>query len=104
MKKVESKAYSWKWVTSDELLSKVPCELIFTHHVPSTAGTSTVNFYNGEDNSGDLIIQCRTAESRATVFAPPKPVYCRRGLYVDIKANCLGVFVMWRELGRGEGD
>jgi len=95
----DSKEYSWAWVTADRLLSHGACELIFTYHVPSTAGTSTVNFYDGENINGDLIVKCRTAESRATMFMPPKPVYCRRGLYVDIKANCLGVFVMWRELG-----
>ena len=95
----DSKEYSWKWVTADEVLSKVACDFIGSHHVPSTAGTSTIDIYDGENTNGRVIIKCRTAESRATAFHPPAPVYCRRGLYIDIKASCLGVFVMWRELG-----
>jgi len=97
---MESKEYSWKWVTADELLSHGPCEFLGSHHVPSTAGTSTIDIYNGENTNGEVIVKCRTAESRATPFHPPKPIYCRRGLYLDIKANCLGVFMMWRELGK----
>lgn len=96
---MEGKDYAWKWVTADECLCKTICEFLGSHHVPSTAGTSTIDIYNGVDTGGEVIVKCRTAESRATPFHPPKPVYCRNGLYIDIKANCLGVFVMWRVLG-----
>jgi len=101
---VESKEYSWKWVTADGCLSKGPCEFVYSHHVPSTAGTSTINLYDGENTNGELIAKCRTAESRATVISPPVPIYCRRGLYIDVKANCLGVLVIWRELGQKGGE
>jgi len=99
-----SSEYSWAWVTVDTILSHGPCELIFSHHVPSAAGTSTIDLYDGENTSGDLIIKCRTAESRATMFRPPKPIYCRRGLYVDIGKDIEGIFVQWRELGHKGGD
>ena len=99
----DSKEYSWKWITADEILSKVACDFLGSHHVPSTAGTSTIDIYDGENTSGKVIVKCRTAESRATPFHPPKPIYCRKGLYIDIKANCLGVFVMWRVRDSKEG-
>lgn len=99
----DSKEYSWKWVTADEILSKVACDFIYSHHVPSTAGTSTINIHDGENTNGELIAKCRTAESRATVIFPPVPIYCRKGLYIDIKANCLGVLVIWRVRDSREG-
>lgn len=33
-------------------------------------------------------------------FSPKEPVYCRRGLYVDVGTSVSGIFVQWRELGR----
>ena len=99
----DSKEYSWKWVTADEVLSKVACDFIYSKHVPSTAATSTIDIYDGENTSGKIIAKCRTASSRPAKVDPPVPIYCRRGLYVDIKANCLGVLVIWRVRDSSEG-
>ena len=100
---VESKEYSWKWVTADELLSHGACELLYALFIPSDAATATAIVYNGENTSGDIVVSFRGAESRQSVFSPKAPVYCRRGLYVDCGSNTRGVFVQWRELGHKEG-
>jgi len=96
---VDSKEYSWKWVTADELLSHGPCELLYLHLIPSSAATSTATLYDGENTNGQIIVDIRIATSRACELEPPVPIYCRRGLYIDMKATIKGCFIMWRELG-----
>lgn len=95
---MESKDYSWKWVTADECLCKRKCELIYANLVPSTAATCTATLYNGVDTSGEVINAFRTAESKHSDFAPPVPVLCRGGLFVDCITVVKGMFVMWRVL------
>lgn len=95
---MESKDYSWKWVTADELLSHGPCEVFYGKFIPSSSATATATIYDGENTSGKVVVAFRTAQSRQADFAPPVPVYCRQGLYVDGIANVKGVFVLWREL------
>jgi hypothetical protein len=96
---MESKEYAWKWVTADECLTKKPCELLFAELVPNAAGTSTSRLYNGVNTSGVTIVRFRGNGGYHTPFRPPQPVYCNRGLYVDVISNVRGIFVMWRVLG-----
>ena len=95
---MESKEYSWKWVTASELLSNRACELIFAHLIPSEAGTCTATIYDGENALGAVITAMRTAISQHCDFAPPIPVYCRKGLYFQSITIVKGCFIMWREL------
>lgn len=95
---MESKVYSWKFVTADELLTQLACELVYAHLVPLSATITTI-LYNGVDTNGQKIVQLHAATSAGMEFSPPIPVYCERGLYVDVGADATGVFVMWRNLG-----
>lgn len=97
---MESKEYSWNWVTADQLISHGPAELLYAKLIPSAAATSTATIYDGENTSGDIVVAFRTAQSRQADLKPPKPVYCRRGIFVDAIANVKGVFVQWRQLGK----
>jgi len=94
---MDSKEYSWKWVTADELLSHGPCELIFAQNVPTGATTTSI-LYNGVDANGQEIIALNAAGATDVPFSPPVPVYCGRGLYVARGTAVTGVFVMWRNL------
>lgn len=94
---MESKQYSWAWVTADQLLSHGPCELVYVYAVPDTAASATVDIYNGESSAGDKILGLKTAELRP-LSIKPEPIYCRKGLYIDILTNIKGIFVQWREL------
>lgn len=96
----ESKKYSWKFLTADELLSLGPCEVLYVYLVVSAASTDT-SIYDGENTTGTLIATFVAAAVTGHEFSPPKPVYCRKGLYVDIGTNVTGMFVQWRELDRG---
>ena len=96
---MESKEYSWAWVTADRVLSHGACELLYAKFVPSSSATATATIYDGENATGDIIVAFRTAESRQADITPLQPVYCRRGLFIDSIANAKGVFVQWRELG-----
>lgn len=97
---MDSKEYSWKWVTQDEILSKGPCEFLYLHLIPSSAATSTATLYDGQDTNGKIITDIRIATSRACELEPPVPVYCAQGLFIDMKATIKGAFIQWRELGK----
>lgn len=102
--KVESKEYSWAWVTEDRLLSHGACELVYACLVPSGATTNSI-LYDGENTSGEIIVTLKAATVRNIPFSPKVPVYCRRGLYIDIGSSVTGIFVQWRELGhRGKSN
>jgi len=100
---MDSKEYSWKWITASELLSRSACDLIDAHLVPDAAGTSTAEYYNGEDDNGELIIKTRIAASQHCDLHPTVPIYCRRGLYVKVTANVRGILVQWRVRSSKEG-
>ncbi|OGN97555.1 MAG: hypothetical protein A2Y89_06730 [Chloroflexi bacterium RBG_13_51_18] len=97
MDNAESKNYSWKWATADELLSHGPCELIYARTMSADAESDTF-IYDGENTTGVPIIEFENGVKEGQLFAPPVPVYCRQGLYVDIGTNTIGVFVLWRGL------
>lgn len=96
---MDSQEYSWAWVTADQLLSRGPCELVSAYLVVSAASTDT-HLYDGENTSGDLIATLESAAVTGHPFAPLVPIYCRRGLYVDIGTSVTGCLVQWRELPR----
>jgi len=94
---VESKEYSWKLVPADEFLSHGACEFLYCR-LTATNGTGSVILYDGENNTGKEIIELKTDGDYNCECAPPKPIYCRRGLYVD-SLTTAKVLVQWRELG-----
>lgn len=96
---MDSKEYSWAWVTADRLLSHGACELQSAHIFPRGTGTCNVVLYDGENTSGDVIFNYSSPTDRVTPFVPKEPVYCRRGLYVGGTSILDGIFVQWRELG-----
>lgn len=93
-----SKEYSWKWLTADELLSHGACELCQIVFSGSTKG-SQVTPYDGENTLGKKIgiFEAQASPSLPIRFDPP--IYCRRGLYIDVGSYFNGVLVVWRELG-----
>jgi hypothetical protein len=94
---LESKEYSWAWVTADLLLSHGPCELLFAYLVVSAACADS-HLYDGESAAGEKIVTLEAAGATGHSFKPKEPVYCRRGLYVDVGTSVTGIFVQWREL------
>lgn len=100
---LESKEYSWKFITADECLSHRACELCCTYQVPNKPN-SEVDIYDGENTNGDRITRVETSSQCCLSFCPKEPVYCRRGLYINIIKGTLGIFVQWRELGHKGGE
>ena len=107
---MESTEYSWAWVTEDRLLSHGPCELVYAYLRPS-AVQDTATLYDGENTLGDIVAIMQGAYGYGTSaqkmesvpFSPPVPVYCRKGLFIDLGATDTRVFVLWRELGHKAG-
>jgi len=95
---VESKKYSWKYVTADELLSHGACEFIYAKLTPTTLAGSAI-LYDGENANGEKIIELNSGGLYNMECSPPVPVDCRRGLYVGSTSTIDGVLIIWRELG-----
>jgi hypothetical protein len=93
----DSRSVSRQWVTADALLAEKECELLFGYLVPSAANAD-VSLYDGENTTGSLIATLKAAAVSGHPFEPPVPVYCRKGLYVDVGSNVTGILVMWRGL------
>lgn len=94
---MESKKYSWAWVTAARLLTDQECELVYAQNAPTGATTTSI-LYNGVDANGQEIIALNAAVAMDVPFNPPVPAYCDRGLYVVPGTAVTGVFVMWRNL------
>lgn len=101
---MESKEYSWAWVTADELLSHGACELCYAVAVSDGGAIENTAIYDGESTNGTLVINFNSGVKAEIPLTPKEPIYCRRGLYVDIGENTEGVFVQWRELGHKGGE
>ena len=99
MENPESIHYSWKWVTDDAQLSTGACELCYVYVASDGQTTGKAIVYDGENTNGDHVVTIEAIANDGTPFHPMKPVYCRRGLYIDYSAGA-GVFVQWREIGR----
>lgn len=93
----ESKQISWRWVNVDSLLHVGECELLYAYLVVSAASTDT-HLYDGTNTTGDKIATLESAVVTGHEFRPPAPIYCNKGLFVDVGSNVTGVFVMWRGL------
>jgi hypothetical protein len=94
---LDSKAYSWAYVTGDRLLHTGPCELLCAEMDPS-ANSGAVTLYDGRGTGGQRIIGIQAKYQTNRPFKPKVPVYCMTGLYVDVGDNVTGVFVQWRGL------
>jgi hypothetical protein len=99
MDKPASIGDSWRRITKDAQLSTGSCELCYVTVEPSGDG-SDVAVYDGENANGDEITTLVAATKTNPEFRPLRPVYCRRGLFIDIGSNVTAVFVQWREIGR----
>lgn len=98
---MDSKEYSWAWVTVDRLLSTGPCELVYAHAVSDGGEIQDTWLYDGANTNGDKIINLQKGVTGNIILNPKVPVYCYHGLYVDVGSNTEGVLVMWRELPGG---
>uniref|UniRef100_A0A6M3LVT2 Uncharacterized protein n=1 Tax=viral metagenome TaxID=1070528 RepID=A0A6M3LVT2_9ZZZZ len=103
MSELESKEYSWRWVTANELLSRTPCELCCAIAYSDGEAIENTALYDGESTTGRLIANLNSGVKAEISLEPKEPIYCCRGLYVEIGENTEGVFVQWREIPQGIG-
>ena len=94
---MDSKEYSWAWVTASRLLTDHECELVYAYLAASGASAGTI-LYDGVNASGDVITHLVAAGADGLPFSPSVPVYCMKGLYITKGSGVTGIFVMWRHL------
>jgi len=94
---MESKEYSWAWVTAARLLTELECELVCAYLLVS-ANNGSATIYNGTSTTGETVVTLSSAVVTGLPFNPPAPIYCRKGLYVGSFTTVTGILVMWRHL------
>lgn len=98
---MKSREYSWAWVMGSRLVTHGPCDLVYAFCVPNDTEPEAY-VYDGENTTGDKILRFTGSSKRGIPFSPKVPVYCRRGLYLDIGKDIEGIFIQWIELPRRE--
>ena len=93
---IYNKNIQWELLAADRLLSSKPCWLHSAFLVVSAASTDSY-LYDGHDTGGKKIIVLEAALATTYAFKPPKPLYCKQGLYVDVGSNVTAIFVQWEE-------
>ena len=91
---------SWKWVTADEILEKGP-GIISCVILTAKANACAVTLHDGVDTNGETIATLETSASQSRPYAFHDHLYFKRGLYVDVDANTLGILVVWHPLPFG---
>ena len=101
MENIESKQYSWRWLTGSGPLSHGPCELCYAM-ITSAAAASAATLYDGESATGDIIAILEGPATISQQMHFMAPIFCNKGLYVALDQNVTGVLVQWRELSNEE--
>jgi hypothetical protein len=91
---MNDKNVQWAYVTADRLLAAKPCWLHFAYLVVSASTTDSA-LYDGTDTGGAKIVDLKSAVVTNHEFSPPKPLFCQKGLYVDVGSNVSGIFVLY---------
>lgn len=93
---------AWEWVTTDQMITSNPCELIYAQVVSDGGEIKDTILYDGENTSGKLIFNLQCGKNGNIILSPKEPIKCRKGLYVDIGSSTEGILIMWRPLSYKE--
>ena len=99
---MESKQYSWKWVTDDEIVSKMACEICMIA-LTCDGANANVTVYDGEDDNGELVMVVKGLQNRTVDINIDHHIYCRRGIYLVMSPAVFGVFIQWKMCPSKEG-
>jgi len=91
---VNDKNVQWAYVTVDSILAEKACWLHWAYLVVSASTTDSA-LYDGHDTGGNKIVDLKSAVVTNHEFAPPKPLFCQKGLFVDVGSNVSGIFVQY---------
>ncbi|GAH84699.1 unnamed protein product [marine sediment metagenome] len=98
----DAKEYAWRRITASAMLCKGACDFVYADLHPSGADAE-IEIFDGESVQGDLITGIFTSIRVNREFKPTAPIYCKRGLYINIIARTCCVFVQWRPRLAKEG-
>jgi len=91
---------SWKWFTANEIAEKGPG--IISYVIVSAKGEATaVTLYDGADTNGELIATLETTAAQSRPYAFHDHLHFKKGLYVAVDTNTLGILVVWHPLPFG---
>jgi len=94
-----SPGIGWHRFTGDALVTTKPALLHGVVILTSTTGGDAA-LYEGQDaDSGRIILTLEGIANTVTPVMFPRPLYCERGLYLDVGSNVTEVLVAWEPAG-----
>lgn len=102
MEVIDTKELDWKWVTANEVVSKMACEICMIA-LTCDGANANVTIYDGEDASGEIIAVVKGLQNRTVDININHHIYCRRGIYLVMSPAVLGVFIQWKMRPSKEG-
>jgi len=97
---IDSKEISKMRVTDSQLITPHSADLIQIIVTHST-GTANWKVYDGENTSGDLVLDMKTQYTRNFTF--PHGMYMRRGIYFYRDTKVQSALIRWRNRPSKEG-
>ena len=90
------------YVTIDQLLEDGPAYLWFMDISAGVGGATIVTIYNSRSAVGEIALKKSVLTSDSKEFNPVAPLYCEKGIYIDVDANILGVLVQTAKVIKGQ--
>ena len=86
---------NFAYLTGDKLVCQGAAYLLgVILDASQDSGAATV--YEGQDaSSGRIIAKFEALGSVTKTYNLPKPLYCQRGIFVDVGANLTGITIIW---------
>lgn len=88
---------AWRCLTADAIVNKGPTELLYAYLEPSAANADAT-LYDGFGTQGRKITTILSSTKTSRHFAPPDPIICEKGLYLDVGSNVTSVLVMFKPI------
>ena len=79
--------YTWQRITYDTCLSHHKLWIGAILITPTSGSSGTVTLYNGESAADPKVLKVQTGTTVTFSLSFAEPLYCDRGLYVDIGDN-----------------
>lgn len=85
---------SWKRFNANGIVAKGPGTISYVI-LTANAAPCNASLYDGEDTNGEWIVSLKTTTAQSRPYAFDDHLYFRRGLYLAVDANVLGITIVW---------
>lgn len=97
-----AKSANWKWFTADELVTPNPCVVSYVV-LTATGNACTCTLHDGIDVNGEIIAILETTAAQTRPFAFHDEILTKKGLYVNLSGDVLGILIVWHDVPKSLG-